>query len=333
MEVGVWSEVKKIKDKELKNLSESLPDVLAKSKADSTSKNYSYGFLKWKRWAEKFTEVNVLPAEPVYIGLYLISLLTTLNSASGIDMAVSSLSWMHRVSGLADPVRDNFVSEVVSSLKRQLSGAKVKKDVVTVEMLHKLYDWSFPLVCLKRMRLLCLSVVSFAGFLRFDEISKIKLKHVVIGEQYMIIFLPSSKTDQFRDGDKVVIAKTNSDLCPVTLLASYISLANIKDKDEYIFRAIAPKKDGSYVLRKLNKPISYTRCREIFLEGFKEAGVSVDNLGLHSLRAGGVTAGANAGLADRLLMRHGRWKSAMSKDGYIKDDKNSLLSVSKKLGL
>ena len=57
------------------------------------------------------------------------------------------------------------------------------------------------------------------------------------------------------------------------------------------------------------------------------------NLGLHSLRSGGATAAANAGLADRLLMRHGRWCSVKSKDGYVKDDTASLLSVSKTLGL
>ena len=50
-------------------------------------------------------------------------------------------------------------------------------------------------------------------------------------------------------------------------------------------------------------------------------------------RAGGATVAANAGVSDRLLKRHGRWKSDSAKDGYIKDDIVSLLSVSQTLGL
>ncbi|KAL5497418.1 hypothetical protein EMCRGX_G013885 [Ephydatia muelleri] len=40
---------------------------------------------------------------------------------------------------------------------------------------------------------------------------------------------------------------------------------------------------------------------------------------MHSLRAGGATAAANAGVPDRLFKRHGRWKSESAKDGYVKD--------------
>ena len=39
--------------------------------------------------------------------------------------------------------------------------------------------------------------------------------------------------------------------------------------------------------------------------------------GMHSLRAGGATAAANAGVLDRLFKRHGHWRSETAKDGYI----------------
>ena len=38
------------------------------------------------------------------------------------------------------------------------------------------------------------------------------------------------------------------------------------------------------------------------------------------------------GVSDRLFQRHGRWKSVAAKNGYIKDDISSRLSVSKSLG-
>ena len=59
----------------------------------------------------------------------------------------------------------------------------------------------------------------------------------------------------------------------------------------------------------------------------------VSKIGLHSLRAGGATAAANNGIPDRLFKRHGRWSSETAKDGYVKDNLDSLLSVSKNLGI
>ena len=45
----------------------------------------------------------------------------------------------------------------------------------------------------------------------------------------------------------------------------------------------------------------------------------------------GATSVAKAGIADRLFKRHGRWASENAKDGYVKDDFNSRLSVTKSL--
>ena len=79
--------------------------------------------------------------------------------------------------------------------------------------------------------------------------------------------------------------------------------------------------------------MSYSRTREIVLQAFVELGHPKNLFGLHSLMAGGASEAANAGVGDRLFKRHGRWKSDQAKDGYIKDNLDSLLSVSKSLHL
>ena len=80
--------------------------------------------------------------------------------------------------------------------------------------------------------------------------------------------------------------------------------------------------------------MSYTRVREIILDALKPL---VGDISLyqcvHSFRSGGATATANAGVNDRLFKRHGRWKTEVAKDGYIKDSEESFLAVSKFLGL
>jgi len=42
---------------------------------------------------------------------------------------------------------------------------------------------------------------------------------------------------------------------------------------------------------------------------------------------------ANVGVNDRLFKRHGRWRSDKAEDGYVKDNLEALLSVSKRLEL
>ena len=53
----------------------------------------------------------------------------------------------------------------------------------------------------------------------------------------------------------------------------------------------------------------------------------------HSLRSGGTSEASNNRISDRLVGKHGRWKSGYTRDRYIKDNKRIRLGVTKKLGL
>ena len=96
-----------------------------------------------------------------------------------------------------------------------------------------------------------------------------------------------------------------------------------------MFRASSSSRTTPKVRR---QGLSYSRAREIVKDAFKDI-TDVSCINLHSLRAGGATAAANAGINDRLFKRHGRWLSENAKDGYVKDNFQSLLSVSKSLGI
>ena len=73
--------------------------------------------------------------------------------------------------------------------------------------------------------------------------------------------------------------------------------------------------------------------RELLLAKIEQLGMDPKLFGMHSLRAGGATAAANAGVPVRLFKRHGRWRSESAKDGYVKDSVERRLSVSKSLGV
>ena len=121
----------------------------------------------------------------------------------------------------------------------------------------------------------------------------------------------------------------------MAILSNYVTEAKFTDDSVlFLFRALVFKaKFKNIILRKTNKPLSYTRTREIVLDAFKSIGLQKDKFGLHSLRAGGAPAAANNGIQDRLFKRHCRRRSKTAKDGYVKDSIEKLLSVSRSLGL
>ena len=87
--------------------------------------------------------------------------------------------------------------------------------------------------------------------------------------------------------------------CPYTdLLIRYIQAAGIDFSSSLMFfRSLHfVKSNASYTLRSTG--ISYTRTREVVLHAFSQLGYSTKLFGLHSLRSGGATAAANAGVND-----------------------------------
>ena len=74
---------------------------------------------------------------------------------------------------------------------------------------------------LAELRILFICFVSYAGFLRFDDISNITRKDCKINTDSLTIHLVKSKSDQFRQGADVVIARTFKPTCPVLVAERY----------------------------------------------------------------------------------------------------------------
>ena len=86
-------------------------------------------------------------------------------------------------------------------------------------------------------------------------------------------------------------------------LEHYIAAADVDlNEDLPLFTALSSPRSVTKVWR---HGLSYIRAREIIKDGFRDT-TDVPSISLHSLRAGGATTTANAGIADRLFKRHGR---------------------------
>ena len=88
-----------------------------------------------------------------------------------------------------------------------------------MEMLKTMVEAEGPNTSLLEVRLLAVCLVAFAGFLSCDELTKLKCRDVTFNDQGMVINIVSRKTDQYREGSSLAIARTGTPTCPVTILA------------------------------------------------------------------------------------------------------------------
>ena len=110
-------------------------------------------------------------------------------------------------------------------------------------------------------RLMMILVLSFMGFLRFGELSNLKRSDFILHNTHMSIFIEKSKTEIYRKGHWLHLAKLSSNFCLLDLTKRYFVLTGIdKQCDKYIFRGIENNKN-SQKLRKIDKPLCYTTVR------------------------------------------------------------------------
>ena len=330
--MGPWEELRRITDPQLQPLVQDLQSTVMKSRADSTVTKYTRAFLRWKQWADTKDSIEAFPVRPLHFALYLQHLGSQSQSKAAVEEAINAVSWFSQAAGLVPMTSDPFIKTVLAGLQRSLAKPKVKKEPVTPTMLREMVDSLGAKPSLSDLRIVAIAVTAFSAFLRFDEIVKIRCCDVDFLSDHMVLKIRSSKTDQYRQGDEVVVARTWTPTCPVAKLEQYCNLAGInRSSTERLFRAIIKTKNGEK-LRKSGS-LSYSRIREILMGKICSLGYDSSAFGTHSFRAGGATLAANEGVPDRLFKRHGRWKSETAKDGYIKDSLQVRLEVSKKLRL
>ena len=67
-----------------------------------------------------------------------------------------------------------------------------------------------------------MALLAYAGFLRLDKLSNLRLKDVTPDPAYFELFIESSKTDQYVRVSLYHVVKTGADLCRWANLVNYI---------------------------------------------------------------------------------------------------------------
>ena len=223
-----------------------------------------------------------LPANPMTVALYVTDQLDQNKSFSVISASVYAIKWKHSIFGWEDPTVDSIVQHLVEAAKRIRSKPTEKKDVVDADMLISLCTRFQGDMTLINLRDLAMILICFAGFLRFNELSNLLCSHVTFKNDHLTLNIKSSKTDVYREGCEVIIAKGSSVACPYSMLERYMRAADLTtSSDQFLFKPLLKSK-GRYSVVQKNKHISYTRARECIVSKLSLVAPGL-KLGTHSL--------------------------------------------------
>ncbi|CAG2245751.1 unnamed protein product [Mytilus edulis] len=179
---------------------------------------------KWALWNGISSEF-ILPAKPIHVVLYLACLVQQ-NHSPSINQAFYSMRWAHKITRDISSTDSDLVKNILEGAKRRLSVPVKKKEPTTPDMLSNMFDKFYCEDNLYNQRSICACLLSYSGFLRVSELLNLKTCDVLFFQSHMSVFIQKSKTDIYRDGDRIIIARTGNKLCPVKNLEKYLEWSN-----------------------------------------------------------------------------------------------------------
>ena len=142
-----------------------------------------------------------------------------------------------------------------------------------------------PNANLSDLRLATICLTTYTAFLRYnDQLVSLRCCNVSFCDSFVKIYVYKSKTDVYRDGAYILLAKTGYFSCPLNLLCRYVSAANLDLSSSLPFfcSLYFHKATSTYSL--CSTAVIYSRTREIVLQAFAELGYPRNLFALHCLR-------------------------------------------------
>ena len=123
-------------------------------------------------------------------------------SYHAVKNASYDIDWAHKIAGLEVPSQHPMVLAVKESSARIYGQPVIKKEPITPVMLSDLVSQNFRIhhPSLYHARTVALCLIAYAGLLRYDELSSLLCSDVTFRPGYIVIFIESSKTNQYRNG-------------------------------------------------------------------------------------------------------------------------------------
>lgn len=288
---------------------EAIHAYLDASQAEATRAGYRSDLAHFTSWCDT-RGLASLPAEPATVARYLVDLAQGGYAVATLERRLAAISQAHQARNLDTPTRALAVRKVFAGIRRQHGTAQQGKAPLLPDDLRAMLAHLDDSPTGKRDRALLL--LGFAGAFRRAELVSLDLADLQFRRDGLVVTLRRSKTDQEGQGiAKGIPRGRDKKLCPVRAVEAWIGAAALADGP--LFRpidrhgTIRPRRLAAYHVARLVKRLA------------EAAGLDAEAYGGHSLRAGLVTAAAQAGAEERDIMRQTGHRSERTVRKYIRE--------------
>ena len=275
-------------------------------KSLATRRAYKGDFRHFAGWCAD-RGASPMPAVPALVAAYLSSLATAGAKASTIGRRAAAIRYAHRLAGHESPTNVETVKATLRGIRREIGTAKVQKAPATADRIADMVRGIPDTLIGKRDRALLL--LGFAGAFRRSELVALTVADLIDADGGLRVVIRHSKTDQEGQGQEIAIPH-GARLRPVEAVRAWLAAAGITEGP--IFRSVG--KGGRVAAEGLSdrSVAAVVKCHA------ERAGFDPADYAGHSLRAGFLTTGAEAGASVFKLMEVSRHKSVDTLRGYVR---------------
>lgn len=267
--------------------------------SDGTNRTYEYCLSHWRQWLKKSRpkirrKLHNNELESAVLDFIAYSR-ETKKSCATLHQHISALGSIYNISY----IRTTSVKDALKQYAYDFGKPAKKATAIGLDQLMAMVEVTDSL------RDRALLTVGWSGALRASEIVEIRRKDLEQTNEGFILIISRSKTDQFGKGKKIPLPYfhvARSKICPARNLEQYL----IHQSDLFIIEK------NDYLIF----PISARHVSRIISTAARKAGLPA-RYSSHSLRRGLATTAAEYGIDDRVIMRHGRWRSREMVDEYV----------------
>jgi integrase len=283
---------------------------VASAKSPATLKAYRNDWRDFETWC-RMHNLPPLPSTPEIIALYISDRAST-HAVGTITRRLTAITKAHQAVGHKESPASThhfIVGETLKGIRRALGTKQNGKAPLLSEDIRRIVASSPDRML--GLRDSALILVGFAGAFRRSELAQILVSDLSFSKDGVVIDLRVSKTDQEGAGRKVGIPYgQDSNTCPVRSLHAWLEAAKVAEGS--VFRRV--DRNGHPSRRGLHK----NSIGKILKRAAARAGMDVDSLGGHSLRAGCVTQAAMNGVREFVIMRQTGHKTVSTLRRYIR---------------
>ena len=318
------------------------------ARADKTWAAYERQWARFEAWCADVGE-RALPADPLTVARFVTDLAPRWRPATPADPPgsvvagqvrkrggmrpgtlasyLAAISVVHQTAQQQNPTRSEAVRRVMAGIRRHPAVAPPRRRAAArrdplLELLRALR----PEESLADARDHALLLVGWKAALRSDDLARLRMEDLHASEQGLSVFIARSKTDQTGHGTTLGIAAPTTESTlgegseESTLLDAGAAWTRWRDLlgSHGIFDGPAWRGIDRYGRRPRSGGLHRNSIAEIIKRRAAGAGLEdAEMWGGHSLRRGFATEAIAAGVPERDVQRHGRWRSRTSMDSYI----------------